>query len=121
MSEFIIEVFLPTNRHKLRRNDRSGTDFAAHPTLYGVGSHGRSDPNLLASFGVPLAVIHCITVDVPAQDLTRHRYCQLSPRVIENIQERIVWHQAEEFGLRWFDEQCGTHRLDPQTPADVSV
>lgn len=96
-----------------------GDEFDGPPDR--LGSYGPSDPDLATSFSVPLAVIDCSSVDVPARDLTRHQYYRLSPRVIQDIREVIDGREADEFSLRWFDEKRGVHRLDDRPSTSDSA
>ena len=96
-----------------------GDEFDGPPDR--LGSYGPTDPDLARSFGVPLAVIDCSSVDVPMRDITRHQYYRLSPRVIRDIRDVIRGSEADKFRHRWFDEQRGVHRLDDQPSANTSV
>ena len=74
-----------------------------------LGSYGPCDSNLAQSFGVPLSVIDCRDADFWGQDLTRHQYYRMSPKVIADIVQAIS--RDNEFTYRTYDEGRGIYRL----------
>lgn len=76
-----------------------------------LGSYGPCDPNLAQTFGVPLWVIDCRRADFWGQDLTRHQYYRMSPKVICDIGEAIAGCRDDEFTHREYDEAQGVYRL----------
>lgn len=74
-----------------------------------LGSYGPCDPNLAQSFGVPLSVIDCRSADFWGQDLTRHQYYRISPKVIADIVQAIS--RDDEFTHREYDEARGVYLL----------
>lgn len=78
-----------------------------------LGSYGPRDLTLAQKTfdTTPLSIINCSGADFWGQDVTRHQYYRMSPKVVSDIVEAIQGCQGDEFTHRVYDEGEGIYRI----------